>query len=573
MDQDQGITLLQQKLGKGADSTEYTLEELSQLAMAVDSMPLAMAQAAAYIRESRPQCSVRQYLDRLAREQTRLDVLGQHTRDLRRDRNAQNSILKTWHITFEHIHQQESSAADLLSLMSFFDRNAIPEALLHTRVFEHIFTSKPDSPARSSVRHSFREFMSRHHMMRSRSGKNHVKQQSDPLPDPEGHARVNDKLVVSAGIESLPATMSTSNLDHDIQMLRNYSLVTVVADSPSFGMHSLVQLATQDWLKANDSFERWGSQFMTNLDEAFPKGFFKDREICRPLFPHVFAAMEVKLHDRNSILRRAMILTNGARHAHVNGAYTDSYRMSEEALRSRSKLLGPEHKDTVWSMQALGLACANLGQWAKAESVLAEALDRAKRVWGENHEDTLQAMGDLAVTYSSNGKLVDAEKMQTRFLHKMRENYGENHPGTLAATRYLAITVSKRGRHNEAEALASRALRIAMELYPARHPKVLSVLHAQAMTYHESGKYEEARRLFSEILPPSSELLGNDHPDTLATMHCLARTLYRLGRRKSALDLLRDCAEKSERKLGPHHTATVERYKQLRDGLTQFVVE
>jgi hypothetical protein len=83
---------------------------------------------------------VKQYLDKLTSEQTRLDIPRQHPQDLRRDRDAQNCILMTWHITFEHIRQQESSAADLLSLMSFFDFNAIPEALLYTRLLKQTVT-------------------------------------------------------------------------------------------------------------------------------------------------------------------------------------------------------------------------------------------------------------------------------------------------------------------------------------------------------------------------------------------------------------------------------------------------
>ena len=41
------------------------------------------------------------------------------------DREAQNSIMLTGHISFEHVRQTRQSAADLLSLMSFFDEICI----------------------------------------------------------------------------------------------------------------------------------------------------------------------------------------------------------------------------------------------------------------------------------------------------------------------------------------------------------------------------------------------------------------------------------------------------------------
>jgi hypothetical protein len=50
--------------------------------------------------------------------------------DVRRDRAVTNSIILTWEISFEHIRKIRHSAAGLLSLMSFFDCQAIPETLL-----------------------------------------------------------------------------------------------------------------------------------------------------------------------------------------------------------------------------------------------------------------------------------------------------------------------------------------------------------------------------------------------------------------------------------------------------------
>jgi len=52
---------------------------------------------------------------------------------LRRDGEAKNSIIITWQISFEYIHEIRPTAANLLSLMSFFDRQGIPEALLRSR--------------------------------------------------------------------------------------------------------------------------------------------------------------------------------------------------------------------------------------------------------------------------------------------------------------------------------------------------------------------------------------------------------------------------------------------------------
>jgi uncharacterized protein YoaH (UPF0181 family) len=134
MARDHAIALLAKKL-----RNEHNPEEVAQLATELDFVPLAMVQAAAYIRQSAPRCSVSQYVAKLRKSNR--SILKELKRDesverglyLRRDWGAKNSILSTWQISFEHILTMRKSAADLLSLMSCFDRQAIPEALLREK--------------------------------------------------------------------------------------------------------------------------------------------------------------------------------------------------------------------------------------------------------------------------------------------------------------------------------------------------------------------------------------------------------------------------------------------------------
>jgi hypothetical protein len=85
----------------------------------------------AYICERAPRSSVRQYLaEYFESDSKKSSLLNQAAGHLRRDETASNSIILTWQISFNYIHSSQRSAADLLSLMSFFDRQGIQEALL-----------------------------------------------------------------------------------------------------------------------------------------------------------------------------------------------------------------------------------------------------------------------------------------------------------------------------------------------------------------------------------------------------------------------------------------------------------
>jgi hypothetical protein len=125
MDEEDAVTLLKKKFG-----TESNSVDLAELAAVLEFMPLAIVQAAAYIRQRAPRCSIHKYLDEFRKSDKRKTSLLNHKAGhLRRDPEAKNSILITWQISFDHIRDTQRSAADLLSLMSFFNRQGIPEAL------------------------------------------------------------------------------------------------------------------------------------------------------------------------------------------------------------------------------------------------------------------------------------------------------------------------------------------------------------------------------------------------------------------------------------------------------------
>ncbi|KAI8289082.1 Kinesin light chain 4 [Colletotrichum sp. SAR 10_98] len=122
----QALQLLQRKLGQDVDEVAAT-----RLADFLDHIPLALNQAAAYIfRRSR--ATIQSYLNDLQRSDKRKDALLRSDRgDARRYPGVSNSVVLTWQLTFEQIKKEQPRAADLLSLMSCFQAQHIPEYMLH----------------------------------------------------------------------------------------------------------------------------------------------------------------------------------------------------------------------------------------------------------------------------------------------------------------------------------------------------------------------------------------------------------------------------------------------------------
>ncbi|KAI2716294.1 hypothetical protein DTO013E5_9922 [Penicillium roqueforti] len=241
MERSQALDLLQRKLAQPEES-----QESRQLVEELEFMPLAIVQAASYIRNRAPRCSVSQYLRDFRKNDLKvrrlLEMEASHL--YRRDWEASNSILVTWQISFDYIQRTKPSAADLLSLMSFFDRQGIPESLLWARGETN---RNPDTGSKLS----------------------------DDSSD-DGEISVSD---------------IDSDFEDDITILSAYSFITVGEDTTIFTMHRLVQLIMRMWLESHRQVEQWKEKFIGSLCQEFPTGEYENWEKCRLLFPHVKCAI------------------------------------------------------------------------------------------------------------------------------------------------------------------------------------------------------------------------------------------------------------------------------------------
>ncbi|GAB7335948.1 hypothetical protein MBLNU13_g08192t2 [Cladosporium sp. NU13] len=276
MEEQQASALLCKKL-----DTWYTEQDAPRLARALDYMPLALTQAAAYIYQNDGRCSIEQYLGKIQEcDISGSSVLDINARDLRRDREANNSIMLTWQISFNQIREVRPSASDLLSLMSFFDRQAIPEALLHRRD----------------------------------SGQAESEEEGSTVDSDNSEGGSEDARTGNPSIDK------TEEYERDIAVLRNYSLISSTTDRAVFEMHRLVQVATKKWLRGAKQFDRWASQFISNLEEAFPTSDVDNWTTCQSLFPHTMAALCVEATGRETRLQLATLLLRSGDYASAWGA-------------------------------------------------------------------------------------------------------------------------------------------------------------------------------------------------------------------------------------------------------------
>ncbi|KAK0611699.1 hypothetical protein B0T14DRAFT_414625, partial [Immersiella caudata] len=125
MDEAESRQLLQEKL----EADNLDLDDLSTLSSRLEHLPLVLVQAAAFIQEM--SISAKEYLRLLEKsDQNLVDLLSEEFETVGRDPEAAHTVAKTWILSFEQIQQQDIFAGELLSLMSLFDRQAIPKKFL-----------------------------------------------------------------------------------------------------------------------------------------------------------------------------------------------------------------------------------------------------------------------------------------------------------------------------------------------------------------------------------------------------------------------------------------------------------
>ena len=471
-------------------------EGASDLLRALDYVPLAITQAAAFINR-RGRMTASGYLDDFRRNAKQKEsLLNWDSGELCGDSRASNPIVGTWQMSFETIREQRCSAADLLSLMSFFNPEEIPEWILR--------------------RHS--------------------------------------KSVAKTGDED----EIDSTFDEDLETLRAYSLITATANSGVWKMHTTVRFCTRVWLSTFSNSGQWERDFLGLMTRAFPLADFKNWATWQQLLPLVDSLYESELSDHESVKKWALVLNQAAWYMQTAlGKYDEAERLNWRALEGCEKKLGEQHPNTLMSVSNLALVLWAQGKYDKAEMLNRRALEEREKELGEQHPDTLTIVNNLASVLQDQGKYEEAERLDRRALEGREEKLGEQHPDTLMSVNNLASVLWAQGKYEEAEKLNRQALEGREKKLGEQHPDTLMSVNNLASVLQDQGKYDEAERLDRRALGEREKKLGEQHPDTLMSMSNLALVLEHQRAYDKAERLNRRALEGREKKLGEQHPDTL----------------
>ncbi|KAF1960998.1 hypothetical protein CC80DRAFT_269456 [Byssothecium circinans] len=470
---------------------KHDTAEGERLLVLLDGLPLAIAQAGAYLQESG--VGLATYL-RFYEQQWSELMESDHLADAPLQDYPDRSVWTTWAISYQAIRDKHKATANLLLLWSFLDNKDLWHGLFAAAC----------------------------------------------------QASGTALTMLSRWIGDIAG--SELEFSRAMQLLRNYSLVEEVEETTSYATHPVVH----QWAHHSQGkcFAIELSQLaVVIVGWTVPESSTRDYStLQRRLLPHAQACSrqivkreagwrlgvdkgndeDVDRDEQQDTILRAIHLL-GLLYAD-QGKLGEAEQMYKRAMRGHEEALGPKHTSTLNTVGNLGSLYYSQGKLTKAEHMYERALQGTEEALGPNHTSTLSMVSNLGVLYYSQGKLAEAEQMCKRALRGKEEALGPSHTSTLDTVNNLGNLYADQGKLGEAEQMYRRALRGYEEALGPSHTSTLQTVNNLGILYKNQGKVGEAEQMYERALRGYEEALGPSHTSTLDTVSNLGNLYANQGK-------------------------------------------
>lgn len=498
--------------------------KIAELLQLLDGLPLALAQAGTYIRETG--IDFAKYID-FYKQQWRDLMELQDRRGAPLYDYGNRSIWTTWTISFKAIQKTNEAAAHLLLLWAFLDNRDLWYGLLAAARKRSAFVAKHLSKWLRDI--------------------------------PENELKFTDA----------------------IQLLRNYSMVESMQGLSSHSTHPVVH----KWaLHVQDQKQRMELARMAVLlvGLAVPHNSTKEYWTTqRRLLPHAQSCSQWILDSgvdlssmgwgsnhaagRDKEGRRVVsdaIAWLGILYKN-QGKLGEAEKMYQRALPGLEKTLGPEHTSTLDTVCYLGNLYSEQGRLDEAEKMYQRALQGFEKVIGPDHTSTLSTVNNLGLLYSNQGKLGEAEKMYERALPGFEKAIGPDHTSTLSTVNNLGLLYSEQDKLDEAEKMYQRALQGYEKALGPDHTLTLDTVNNLGILYGKLKKLDQAEDMYQRAMQGFEKALGPEHMATLDTVNNLGNLYSNQGKLDEAEKVLLRALQGKEKTLRPDHMSTLDTVNNL----------
>lgn len=497
-------------------------------------LPLAIEQAAAYIREASNDIFTFLQMYKLHRKEL-------HKRMPSGNWDYESSVATTWQLAFGVIENENPHAAKLLQLFAFLNPDLILIEFLQAGV-EGLFD---DLRELVLCQLDFQEalFVLERFSLIKRTHDGIIIHRLVQTVIKDNLTESDICCLWNATIGLCHAAFPEPNLESHVRCRRLQDQVSTLLYAP----------ATENSIQLGEILDRVGLFLQED-------GKYKEAQDFHSKAVLIFSAV---LEKNNPVFLTAM--HNIQRTCHYNGKFEEAVKVGEDNMKTRIAVLGVEHLDTLASMDCLACTYQGQGRLGDAQKLLEQCLELKLQVLGQKHPDTLVSMKNLAWTYQSQGRLVDAQRLQERCFEIQVEVLGENNPMTLKSQSNLALMYRNQCRLKEAQNLQEKALKTYLQRLGTEHYCTLNEMTNLAITYRLQGQMLEAEELEGKSLEAKRRNLGEEHRFTMESVMNLAAIYSELGRVDEAIEMEKKNLEMKKRVLGVNNPHTRDSEKNLEE--------
>ena len=512
-------------------------EDARELLQDLAYLPLAITQAAAFISENNQ--TISEYLRILRMGDGDLqELLSEDLEDPRRDLDTDNSVMRTWKISFDQILKEKPRAADVLSLMAVLERSGVPEVLLRStgesetgfktalgtlQAFSLITGDKGKSLTFSMhrlVQLTTQKWLELRGGL-SRWQAEALRVLSVVYPEPSYQTWVecesfapHVQLVLSYPFPSDAAALHRANLLSKRCMFE-------------FDMGRL-HTSQEDGSEARTLHERLCSEDdPVLLRDLYLHGIWHesqgDNVQAKELFARAASGFEKVLgiahkYTSESIQNLGCVLVR-------LGEYEAAEKVITRALDTQEKLCGPNARSVLLCMQSLGSLMMARDDFEGAEKILREARKRYEVTLGSDHVETLDCLTLLAIVLTEEWNPEAVSLLET-VVDALENKLGPNQMETIRAIVRLSEAICIMSDNDAAEALLRGALVRQDSLHT---PGSLILLHQLGVVLQRQLRLEESERMYRKVVAEEERVFGKEDANTLCTLTNLAQVLVDTG--------------------------------------------
>ena len=547
--------------------------DLERLCEYLDCLPLALNQAAAFMRQQN--VTVGQYTKLLDDDESRLsDLLAHNFQTSNPDNDFSKAIESTWNISFDRIQAHSPAAADLLSFMAFLSSKNLPKFLLryvvgndwdltvtglgtlHSYAMVNLASKNETFSIHRLVQHAMRKRLASVNATAKWSRKAlSILSEHFPNGDRESwqtcatltpHALQVLKSEYSNHAEDMPLV---ATLQFKIsQYYCKLGLYSQAVEFTSEALETLMQLtdAPKDLVYRTKSVRAEALKDNNQLQEA--------EDLAKEVWYERQNELGAKHIDTlRSYDALAMMYQE-------QGKYKEGIKAARFILKSLRKILKEDDIILQLAKRRLSRNLHKLGEFSEAEALLREALDVVKTQLSPDDNVTLKINWSLAWILRDEGKYIEAEQLSFETWTAQERTIGEDHPDCLKSLFLYADILQAQSKFEAALIFQRHVYARAVALVGPKHRCTLIAAASLASCLVASlpadglfTTYEEASQLYRAVLEGREESLPPDHPETLSARTDLATMLRLEGSLKEAETFERQTLEKAKARQEKQH--------------------